>query len=243
MSGKRREWGLVFKVQNITLLCVGATLSVHYLHYILITCLCMFLFCLVGPYPHRDRDYCIWSNFWKFYLIRTSFTLGESVSLVKLFRLFKLEQMVFGVQSVDTVDGYLLAAPACLWRLVLRSKGTLPKTYIHIGLMSIVFLSLGFYIFMFGDWWYCVICYSLERECKQLGCGWCGTWVCYPHPHGPGPLMDSVPHFSCEINHPNVYKTKQNKTKFFLTFTWPNWYLLVVYVGQGNNKLFLLPFF
>jgi hypothetical protein len=50
---------------------------------------------LLGPAPHRDRDYCIRSNFWKFYLIRTGFTLGESVSLVKVFRLFKLEQILF----------------------------------------------------------------------------------------------------------------------------------------------------
>jgi hypothetical protein len=34
------------------------------------------------------RDYCIGSNFWKFYLIRTRFTSGELVSLVKVFRLF-----------------------------------------------------------------------------------------------------------------------------------------------------------
>jgi hypothetical protein len=33
-------------------------------------------------------------NFWKFYLIRTSFTLGELVSLVKVFRLFRLERFV-----------------------------------------------------------------------------------------------------------------------------------------------------
>jgi hypothetical protein len=40
---------------------------------------------LLGPAPHSDRDYRIGSNFWKFYLIRTGFTLdgtscfGESV--------------------------------------------------------------------------------------------------------------------------------------------------------------------
>ncbi len=45
----------------------------------------------IGPCPHRDRDYCIGSSFWKFYLIRTNFTLGELVSLVKVFRLFRLE--------------------------------------------------------------------------------------------------------------------------------------------------------
>jgi hypothetical protein len=45
----------------------------------------------IGLYPYRDRDYRIGSNFSKFYLIRTSFTLGELVSLVKVFRLFRLE--------------------------------------------------------------------------------------------------------------------------------------------------------
>jgi hypothetical protein len=72
----------------------------------------------VGSCPHRDRDYHIQSNFWKFYLIKTGFTLGEPVSLVKVFRLFKLEQMFFGVESVDTVGicatPYLLAGPVCL---------------------------------------------------------------------------------------------------------------------------------
>jgi len=58
----------------------------------------------VGPCPHRDRDYRIGSNFWKFYLIRTSFILGEQVSVVKLFRLFRLERIFFGVQSVETVS-------------------------------------------------------------------------------------------------------------------------------------------
>ncbi len=61
---------------------------------------------LVGP-----------SNFWKFYLIRTSFTLGQLVSLVKVFRQYKLEQIFFGVQNVDTVGrcttSYSLARPAC----------------------------------------------------------------------------------------------------------------------------------
>jgi hypothetical protein len=57
----------------------------------------------LGPCPHKDRDYHIGSNFWKFYLIRTSFTLGEPVSLVKVFRLFRSEQIFFDIQSVDTV--------------------------------------------------------------------------------------------------------------------------------------------
>jgi hypothetical protein len=45
--------------------------------------------------------------------------LGELDSLVKVFRLLRLEQIVFGVQSVvDTVGkcitSYRLAGPACL---------------------------------------------------------------------------------------------------------------------------------
>jgi hypothetical protein len=76
-----------------------------------------------GLHPQRDKDYRIQSNFWKFYLIRIDFTLGDLVSFVKVFRLFELEQMFVGVQSVDTVGrcttSYLLARPACLWRLVL----------------------------------------------------------------------------------------------------------------------------
>jgi hypothetical protein len=40
-----------------------------------------------------DRDYGIGSNFPKFYLIRRSFTAGEAVFLVKVFRVFELEQI------------------------------------------------------------------------------------------------------------------------------------------------------
>ncbi len=50
-----------------------------------------------GTIAFDPRDFC------KFYLIKTSFTLGEPVSLVKVFTLFKLEQMFFGIQSVDRV--------------------------------------------------------------------------------------------------------------------------------------------
>jgi hypothetical protein len=81
--------------------------------------LCLFLLlCFVGPCPHRDRDYRIGSNFWKSYLIKPDFTLGDLVSLVKMFRLFRLEWIFLGVQSVDTVPrcttSCLLAGPACL---------------------------------------------------------------------------------------------------------------------------------
>ncbi len=71
-----------------------------------------------GPCPHRERVYGIGSNFGKFYLIRTNFTFGELVSLVKVFRLFRLEWIFFVVQSVDIVGrcttSYLLAGPAYL---------------------------------------------------------------------------------------------------------------------------------
>jgi hypothetical protein len=41
---------------------------------------------IFGPWPHKDKDkdYRIGSNFWKFYLIKTNFTLGELISLVKV---------------------------------------------------------------------------------------------------------------------------------------------------------------
>jgi hypothetical protein len=71
-------------------------------------------FSFVGPCPHWDRDYHIGSKLWKFYLIKTSFTLNEPVSLVKVFRRFRLERKdYFGVHCVDTVSrcttSYLLA--------------------------------------------------------------------------------------------------------------------------------------
>jgi hypothetical protein len=47
-----------------------------------------------------------------------SFTLLEPVFVVKVFRLFRLKQNFFGVQSVDTVGrcttSYLLAGPSYL---------------------------------------------------------------------------------------------------------------------------------
>jgi hypothetical protein len=59
-------------------------------------------------------------TFGSFTLLKTSFTLRELVSLVRVFRLFKLEQdVLLGVQSVNTIVGrcttsYLLARPTCL---------------------------------------------------------------------------------------------------------------------------------
>jgi hypothetical protein len=43
-------------------------------------------------------------TFGSFYLDRISFTLGESVSLVKVFRLFRLERIVLVVFSVWTQE-------------------------------------------------------------------------------------------------------------------------------------------
>jgi hypothetical protein len=48
----------------------------------------------IGSCPCRDRDYHIGSNFWKFYLVKTSFTLDVLFSLVKVFKLFRLEWIV-----------------------------------------------------------------------------------------------------------------------------------------------------
>jgi len=78
------------------------------------------------PCPHRNSDYGIRSNFWNFYLIRTSFTLSEPVSLVKVFRLFRLEPIVLMFKSVDTegrcTTSSLLEGPGCLWCLVCCCK-------------------------------------------------------------------------------------------------------------------------
>jgi hypothetical protein len=52
------------------------------------------IWAVIGPCPHRDRDYGIGSNFWKFYLIKTSFILVELVFFVKVFRLFRLAWIV-----------------------------------------------------------------------------------------------------------------------------------------------------
>ncbi len=74
----------------------------------------------VGLCTRRDRDYRIGSNFWKLYVIRIGFALGELVSLVKVFR---LEWVLFRCSECTT--SYLLVGPACLWCLVLFSPKTL----------------------------------------------------------------------------------------------------------------------
>jgi hypothetical protein len=80
-------------------------------------------FYFIGPYTHTDRNYGIGSNFWKFYVIRTGFILDEQVFLVKVFRLFRLDWIFFGVENVDTgsrcTTSYLFAGPAFLRCLVL----------------------------------------------------------------------------------------------------------------------------
>ncbi len=78
--------------------------------------------CRRFPYFIGSGDYCIGSNFWKFYLIRT----GELVFLVKVFRLFRSERsfLVFRVCTQCTTS-YLLAGPACLWCIVDTSMNVL----------------------------------------------------------------------------------------------------------------------
>jgi hypothetical protein len=64
---------------------------VSFLHSVFVLVFCFYIFLL--SFLGRVRDYSIGSNFWKLYLIRTGFTLGELVSLVKVFRLFRLERI------------------------------------------------------------------------------------------------------------------------------------------------------
>jgi hypothetical protein len=45
----------------------------------------------VGPYPHRDRDYCIASKFCNFHLKKIVFTLSEPIYLMKMFRLLRMK--------------------------------------------------------------------------------------------------------------------------------------------------------
>jgi len=74
----------------------------------------MFVICwaLAWDYHH------IGSNFWKFYLIKIGFPLHELIFLVKVFRLFRVEWIFLGVQSVDTegrcTTSYLFVMPCWL---------------------------------------------------------------------------------------------------------------------------------
>jgi hypothetical protein len=69
---------------------------------------------VLGPAPTATGTIA----FWKFYLTRTGFTTGESVSLVKVFWLFRLDWTFLGVWSANMGDrcptSYLLAGPVCL---------------------------------------------------------------------------------------------------------------------------------
>jgi len=92
-----------------------------------------------SSFPLHLSDYCIGSNFGKFYLIRTDFTWGELVSWVKVFRLFRLE-LIFLVFRVWTQYGRcttscLLAGPACLWCLVLSSCAHSHLTTLQVKLV------------------------------------------------------------------------------------------------------------
>jgi uncharacterized protein YybS (DUF2232 family) len=61
---------------------MGLATIAHRIWAVIGSCLCGYM------------DYGIGSNFWKFYLIKTSFILDELVSLVKVFRLFRLAWIV-----------------------------------------------------------------------------------------------------------------------------------------------------
>ncbi len=69
--------------------------------------------CLLGPWTITLDP-----TFRSVTILETNFTLSKLVSLVKMLRLFRLEPIFFGVQSVDTVGryttSYLLAGPAGL---------------------------------------------------------------------------------------------------------------------------------
>jgi hypothetical protein len=82
----------------------------------------IFLVCLfVGSCSRRDRDYCIQSNFWKFYLIRTDFTVGEPVSLVKVFRQSKLEFLLSPSPGVASSSSLFFLHPLLVYVCLLRN--------------------------------------------------------------------------------------------------------------------------
>jgi hypothetical protein len=100
----------------------------------------------VGPCPDRDRNYRISSKFWKSYLLKTSFTLGELVFLVKVFRLFRSEGIffVFGLwtQCVDVQhliywQGQRVCGSLFLWEIGDTKKG--------LQLIQGIFLDLFFF--------------------------------------------------------------------------------------------------
>ncbi len=76
---------------------------------------CVSVVCIVWALPPRLSH---WIQLLEVYLIKTGFTLGEAVLLVKVFRLLDWNVFFLGVQNVDTVGrcttSYLLAGPACL---------------------------------------------------------------------------------------------------------------------------------
>ncbi len=59
-----------------------------------------------------------WIQLWKFYLIRSNFTLGEPVSLVKASRLFTWERIVLLFRVGRCTTSCLLGGRARLWCLV-----------------------------------------------------------------------------------------------------------------------------
>jgi len=85
--------------------------------------------------PYGGKNYSIGSNFWKFYLIKTSFTFGEPVSLVKVFRLFRLEQivLVFRVRTQEVDVQHLIrwqGQHVCHAFFILGEVSQLSKKYL-----------------------------------------------------------------------------------------------------------------
>ncbi len=92
-----------------------------------------------GPILHqvcwaRGRDYCIGSNFWKFYLIRTGFTLDELVFLVKVFRMFRLELSFLVFRAKISLQSYF-AKFTCPVSQINFAKSWSSPCY-HLGILS-----------------------------------------------------------------------------------------------------------
>ncbi len=114
------------------------------------------MFSLLGLAP-QDKDYCIRSNFWKFYHIKTSFTLGELISLVKVFRLFRLERnfWVFRMwtQQVD-VQHFIYWQGQCVCDALFNTNLKYNLICLYFNLTHFLFLVLAFvFLFWFLFFW------------------------------------------------------------------------------------------
>ncbi len=104
--------------------------------------------------------------------MKTGFILREPVSLVKVFRLFRLELICFGVQSVDTVGrcttSYLLAGSACLWCLVYFGWG---NVHYSATKKHSVWLSQRIFVKkMCQSWWTYIYIYISKDTNEKVHC-------------------------------------------------------------------------